>query len=116
MLFVEFRLTRTFHVAFGGLITAVGVWTIWGGNMFPSEPDPTGDPETWTREEMRRWLAAVCKPPLVARLETHPVDHQQRNLYPQDSDTEEQLLERIKVNLRVPRRTRPAENEPLLPV
>lgn len=28
--------------------------------MFPSEPDPTGDPETWTREDMRRWLAAVC--------------------------------------------------------
>ncbi|ROV92707.1 hypothetical protein VSDG_06601 [Cytospora chrysosperma] len=89
--------SKNMFLAFGGLITAVGVWTIWGGNMFPSEPDPTGDPETWTREEMRRWLAA-------------------RNLYPQDSDTEEQLLERIKINLRVPRRTRPAENEPLLPV
>ena len=27
--------------------------------MFPREPDPKGGPETWTREEMRRWLAAV---------------------------------------------------------
>jgi hypothetical protein len=30
--------------------------------MFPSEADPKGDPETWTREELRRWLAAVCRP------------------------------------------------------
>ncbi|PQE16996.1 STE24 endopeptidase protein [Rutstroemia sp. NJR-2017a BBW] len=27
--------------------------------MFPKEADPTGDPETWSREELRRWLAAV---------------------------------------------------------
>lgn len=27
--------------------------------MFPHPDDPKGDPETWTREEMRRWLAAV---------------------------------------------------------
>ena len=28
--------------------------------MFPREEDPKGDPETWSREELRRWLAAVC--------------------------------------------------------
>ncbi|ROW06228.1 hypothetical protein VMCG_04599 [Cytospora schulzeri] len=89
--------SKNMFLAFGGLITAVGVWSIWGGDMFPSNADPKGDPETWTREEMRRWLAA-------------------RNLHPQDSDTDEQLLERIKLNHRVPRRTRPTENEPLLPV
>lgn len=27
--------------------------------MFPPEPDPTGNPETWTQEEMRRWLSLV---------------------------------------------------------
>lgn len=27
--------------------------------MFPAGDDPKGDPETWTREELRRWLAAV---------------------------------------------------------
>jgi hypothetical protein len=27
--------------------------------MFPAESDPKGDPETWTREELRKWLAAV---------------------------------------------------------
>ena len=45
--------------AFGGVIAAAAAWTIWGGDMFPKEADPKGDPETWTREEMRRWLAAV---------------------------------------------------------
>jgi hypothetical protein len=39
--------------------------------MFPSESDPKGDPETWTREELRRWLSAVSRSvpgalPLVA--------------------------------------------------
>lgn len=32
---------------------------MFGGDMFPAEADPKGDPENWTREEMRRWLAAV---------------------------------------------------------
>lgn len=64
---------------FAGLITAAGVWAIWGQNMFPTTSDPTGNPEDWTSEEMRRWLAA-------------------RNLYPQESDTREQLLERVRAN------------------
>jgi hypothetical protein len=27
--------------------------------MFPKEKDPTGEPETWTAEELRRWLNNV---------------------------------------------------------
>lgn len=45
--------------AFGGVVVAAAAWTIWGTELFPRQPDPTGDPETWTRAEMRRWLAAV---------------------------------------------------------
>ncbi|ROT43222.1 hypothetical protein SODALDRAFT_305140 [Sodiomyces alkalinus F11] len=71
-------------LAFGGLVTAVAVWAIYGGDMFPAEPDPSGDPENWTWEEMRRWLTA-------------------RNLFPGDAATPEQLLERIRANLRIPR-------------
>ncbi|KAF4120706.1 hypothetical protein GMORB2_2710 [Geosmithia morbida] len=46
-------------LAFGGAIVATGVWSIWGGDMFPAESDPTGKPEDWTEEEMRRWLRKV---------------------------------------------------------
>lgn len=61
-------------------MTAVAAWTIWGpSDIFPREDDPKGgkfklvhdyvkpvltavlDPETWTREELRRWLAAVSR-------------------------------------------------------
>jgi len=52
-------LKLTYTKAFAGLVTSVAVWAIWGGDLFPPEPDPTGDPETWTRGELRRWLAAV---------------------------------------------------------
>lgn len=48
--------------AFTGLVTGVAVWAIWGGDMFPAEADPAGNPEAWTKEELRRWLAAVCGP------------------------------------------------------
>ncbi|RYP77168.1 hypothetical protein DL769_003478 [Monosporascus sp. CRB-8-3] len=68
-------------LAFSALVTGAVVWTLWGGEIFPSEPDPTGDPENWTIEELRRWLAA-------------------RNLFPQGRDTREQLLERVKANMR----------------
>lgn len=27
---------------FAGLVTAATAWTLWGGEMFPAEPDPTG--------------------------------------------------------------------------
>ncbi|TLD25411.1 hypothetical protein PspLS_05749 [Pyricularia sp. CBS 133598] len=45
-------------LAFTGLVTGAAVWAIWGGDMFPKESDPKGDPDTWTHEEMRRWLSA----------------------------------------------------------
>ncbi|KAF7942285.1 hypothetical protein EAE99_000335 [Botrytis elliptica] len=73
-------------LAFTGIVTAAAAWSIWGTDMFPKEEDPTGDPATWSREELRRWLAA-------------------RDLHPQPKDTKEQLLERVKANLRVPRKT-----------
>jgi hypothetical protein len=31
-----------------------------GQGLFPA-PDPTGDPTTWTRDELRRWLAVVSR-------------------------------------------------------
>ncbi|KAI1754566.1 hypothetical protein F4782DRAFT_492997 [Xylaria castorea] len=68
-------------LAFSGLVTAAVAWSFWGGDIFPAQADPTGKPETWTREELRRWLAA-------------------RNLYPGSNDTKEQLLERVKANMR----------------
>ncbi|KAH6893074.1 hypothetical protein B0T10DRAFT_559073 [Thelonectria olida] len=67
--------------AFGLVVVAATAKVIWGSEMFPPEKDPTGDPNTWTREEMRRWLAA-------------------RNLFPQESDSREMLLERIQANMR----------------
>ncbi|KAL2191118.1 hypothetical protein L209DRAFT_676053 [Thermothelomyces heterothallicus CBS 203.75] len=70
--------------SFTGLVAGAAVWAIWGGDMFPQEPDPKGDPETWTTEELRRWLAA-------------------RNLHPQSSDTRQQLLERVQANMRISR-------------
>ncbi|KAK4103959.1 hypothetical protein N658DRAFT_493437 [Parathielavia hyrcaniae] len=72
-------------LAFAGLVTGVAAWAIWGGDMFPAESDPKGDPETWSKEELRRWLAA-------------------RNLHPQSSDSREQLLERVQANMRISRK------------
>ncbi|KAL1869718.1 hypothetical protein VTK73DRAFT_2959 [Phialemonium thermophilum] len=77
--------SKNMFLAFTGLVTGVALWAIYGGDMFPPDSDPKGDPETWTREEMRRWLAA-------------------RNLHPQDADSREQLLERIRLNMRNPRK------------
>ena len=72
--------------------------------MFPGQSDPTGDPESWTQDELRRWLAAVRSPlsfeDSVCQLS---LTLAQRNLHPQNSDTREQLLERVKANMRIPR-------------
>ncbi|KAF7121673.1 hypothetical protein CNMCM5793_009145 [Aspergillus hiratsukae] len=65
------------------MVTTAAAWAIWGSDMFPSEPDPTGDPEHWTAEEMRRWL-------------------RNRALLPSERATRDELLERVKANLRVP--------------
>ncbi|PHH78901.1 hypothetical protein CDD82_2773 [Ophiocordyceps australis] len=76
--------SKNMVLAFGGAVVAAAAWTIWGESMFPPERDPKGDPTTWTKEEMRRWLAA-------------------RNLFPQESDSREALLARILANMRSPR-------------
>ncbi|KAM4066504.1 putative stress-responsive nuclear envelope protein [Hirsutella rhossiliensis] len=76
--------SKSLVLAFGGMIAAAAAWAIWGSDVFPPERDPTGDPETWTRGEMRRWLAA-------------------RNLVPQDGSTREELLARVLANMRIPR-------------
>ncbi|KEY68032.1 hypothetical protein S7711_06945 [Stachybotrys chartarum IBT 7711] len=73
--------SKNMVLAFGGVVAAAAAWSIWGGDMFPPEQDPTGNPEAWTREEMRRWLSA-------------------RNLFPREDATREQLLERVRANMR----------------
>ncbi|KAH7632881.1 hypothetical protein SMAC4_13274 [Sordaria macrospora] len=77
--------SKNAFLAFAGIVTGVAAWSIWGSDVFPQDQsDPKGNPEEWTREEMRRWLTL-------------------RNLHPQESDTREQLLERIQANMRIPR-------------
>ncbi|KAK0668928.1 hypothetical protein QBC41DRAFT_320918 [Cercophora samala] len=95
--------SRNAFLAFTGLVTGVAVWAIWGGDMFPTTPDPTGNPEEWSKEDLRRWLAAVCCVVGSTVLSSSMLTSQQRNLHPQDSDTREQLLERVKANMRIPR-------------
>ncbi len=89
--------------AFTGLVTGVAVWAIWGGDIFPPQQDPTGDPDTWTREEMRRWLSAVWHPAITPQLLPHHYDWQ-RNLHPQDG-----RLERAAVGARAGKHETTAE-------
>ncbi|RSL92737.1 hypothetical protein BHE90_005186 [Fusarium euwallaceae] len=73
-------------LAFGAAVCMGAAYVIMGNNgqgLFPA-PDPTGDPTTWTRDELRRWLAA-------------------RNLCPAESATQEELLERVQANMRITR-------------
>ncbi|OAA41771.1 hypothetical protein NOR_05279 [Metarhizium rileyi] len=77
--------SKNLVLVFGTAVVAASAWTIWGSSIFPAEPDPQGDPDSWTREEMRRWLAA-------------------RNLFPNEGDTRAQLLARIKANMRIARK------------
>ncbi|RAL05889.1 uncharacterized protein BO80DRAFT_460938 [Aspergillus ibericus CBS 121593] len=78
--------SKNLFLGFTGMVTAAAVWAIWGSDMFPAEADPIGDPENWTADEMVRWLRV-------------------RGLLPNENATREELLERIKANLRVPRRS-----------
>ncbi|KLJ07006.1 STE24 endopeptidase [Blastomyces silverae] len=77
--------SKNLFLGFAGLVTAAAAWTIWGGDMFPAEPDPTGNPENWSIEELRRWLSS-------------------RGLLPSSAASREDLIERVKANLRHPRR------------
>ncbi|PHH86554.1 hypothetical protein CDD83_10063 [Cordyceps sp. RAO-2017] len=76
--------SKSLVLAFGGMVAAATAWVVWGSDLFPTEKDPKGDPETWTREEMRRWLAA-------------------RKLVPHDDNTREELLDRVQANMRINR-------------
>jgi len=51
---------QNMFLGFAGIVTAVAAWSIWGGDMFPQAEDPKGEPETWSEDDMRRWLNAVC--------------------------------------------------------
>ncbi|EEQ88580.1 STE24 endopeptidase [Blastomyces dermatitidis ER-3] len=77
--------SKNLFLGFAGLVTAAAAWTIWGGDMFPAEPDPTGNPENWSIEELRRWLSS-------------------RGLLPSSTASREDLVERVKANLRHPRK------------
>ncbi|KAJ5731229.1 uncharacterized protein N7483_005737 [Penicillium malachiteum] len=76
--------SKNLFLGFAGMVTAVAAYSIWGADVFPAESDPKGDPETWTAEDMKRWLRA-------------------RGLLPSETATREELLERVKANLRIPR-------------
>ncbi|OCK77238.1 hypothetical protein K432DRAFT_384850 [Lepidopterella palustris CBS 459.81] len=71
---------------FAAIVTAVAAWSIWGtSDIFPAQPDPTGDPSSWTADECRQWL-------------------NNRDLHPSPLATSAELLERVKDNLRGPPR------------
>ncbi|KAF2842925.1 hypothetical protein M501DRAFT_993709 [Patellaria atrata CBS 101060] len=79
--------SKNAFLAFSGVIAAAAAWTIWGpSDIFPAERDPTGDPGTWTLTELRRWL-------------------ENRNLIPNGETTREELIERVKTNMRPPPRS-----------
>ncbi|KAL2215552.1 hypothetical protein M432DRAFT_642584 [Thermoascus aurantiacus ATCC 26904] len=78
--------SKSLLLGFAGIVTAAAAWGIWGGDMFPAEPDPTGNPENWTTEELKRWL-------------------RNRSLLPNEDATRESLLERVKANMRPPPRS-----------
>ncbi|CAL8576882.1 hypothetical protein XPA_002747 [Xanthoria parietina] len=69
---------------FAGIVTAVAAWSIWGGDMFPADKDPTGDPAHWSESEMRIWL-------------------ERRGLLPSGKASREDLLQRVYANLKPPR-------------
>ncbi|OQE16772.1 hypothetical protein PENSTE_c023G02003 [Penicillium steckii] len=85
-------LDLTHSAGFAGMVTAVAAWSIWGTDVFPAQDDPKGNPDEWTIDEMKRWLRV-------------------RGLLPNDNATREELLERVKANLRIPRTAKPASQQ-----
>lgn len=51
--------SRNLFFGFAGLVALASLSSIFGGEMFPAQKDPTGDPETWTDDDLRRWLKNV---------------------------------------------------------
>ncbi|KAJ5403862.1 hypothetical protein N7509_003733 [Penicillium cosmopolitanum] len=84
--------SKNLFLGFAGMVTAVAAWSIWGTDVFPAQDDPQGNPENWTADEMRRWLRA-------------------RGLLPDENATREELLERVKANLRIPRTSKSAASQ-----
>ncbi|KAJ5543211.1 hypothetical protein N7535_005640 [Penicillium sp. DV-2018c] len=78
--------SKNLFLGFAGMVTAVAAYSILGNDVLPAQADPTGDPENWTVDELKRWLRA-------------------RSLLPSENATREELLERVKANLRIPRKT-----------
>jgi len=72
--------SRNLFFGFAGLVTVASLWNMWGGEMFPAEKDPSGDPQYWTETELRRWLKA-------------------RNLTAEPKLTRDELIERVKANM-----------------
>ncbi|KAF3152901.1 hypothetical protein TWF569_002720 [Orbilia oligospora] len=73
-------------LAFGGIVALATAFTVFGSGdqpIFPKPDDPTGDPSTWSIDQLRRWLEL-------------------RNLYPSPTATREELLERVRLNIRRP--------------
>ncbi|KAI4796024.1 hypothetical protein E4T44_12203 [Aureobasidium sp. EXF-8845] len=75
--------SKNLFFAFTGLVAASAAWGIFGSEIFPQQPDPTGEPENWTHEELKRWL-------------------NRRNLMASSTSTKEELLARVKANMRAP--------------
>lgn len=50
---------QNLFMGFAAIVTGVAAWSIWGGDIFPGAEDPKGAPESWTEEEMLRWLRNV---------------------------------------------------------
>lgn len=55
--------SRNLFFGFAGLVALASLASIFGGDMFPAEKDPTGNPDHWTEEELRRWLKIVSLEP-----------------------------------------------------
>lgn len=71
------------------------------------------DPEDWTADEMKGWLRAVCSDfhSMKTLGERNLIFILQRNLLPNEKATREELLERVKANLRIPRNSQPATSK-----
>lgn len=72
-------------LAFGAAVGAAALYSIWGTDLFPNPPDPTGKPETWEVSELRRWLSNVCGSPyswIKSNLTLIEKPPSQRGLYP----------------------------------
>lgn len=90
-------------LGFAGIVTAVAAWSIWGGDMFPQQADPKGEPETWSDDDMKRWLNSVSEAVKTCCAHFVADDWAQRNLMAGNTATREELLARVKANMRAPR-------------